>query len=111
MARFMNEMQLIDSLKAHDWAGFARRYNGPNYAANNYDGLLAHFYERYAQGPVPDFTVRSAQVLLTYKGFQPGAIDGVCGATTRAAVVAFQKGAGLEQTGVVNDSLLQALAA
>jgi hypothetical protein len=111
MVSFMNKMQLIDTLKAHDWAGFARRYNGPNYAANHYDGLLAHFYERYAQGPLPDLATRSAQILLTYKGFQPGAIDGVCGTTTRTAILTFQKGAGLAQTGVVNDSLLQALAA
>jgi hypothetical protein len=111
MVSFMNTMHLIGTLQAHDWAGFARRYNGPNYAANNYDALLAHFYERYAQGPLPDLATRSAQVLLTFKGFRPGAIDGVCGATTQSAIAAFQKGAGLTQTGVVDDTLLQALAA
>jgi N-acetylmuramidase/Putative peptidoglycan binding domain len=110
MVNFMSAMKLIGNLRAHDWMGFARRYNGPNYAANNYDGLLAHFYERYAQGPLPDLATRSAQILLTYKGFRPGAIDGVCGAATESAILAFQKGAGLTQTGVVDDALLEALA-
>jgi N-acetylmuramidase/Putative peptidoglycan binding domain len=109
MVSFMKKMQLIGSLQAHDWTGFARRYNGPNYAANNYDGLLEHFYERYSQGPLPDLATRRAQILLTYEGFNPGAIDGVCGATTRGAIFAFQKKTGLEQTGVVDDALLEAL--
>src|SRR5207245_8866810 len=42
MVSFMNAMRLVDLLKSHNWAEFARRYNGPNYAANNYDGLLEH---------------------------------------------------------------------
>lgn len=29
-----------------DWAGFARAYNGPNYAQNDYDGKMRRAYER-----------------------------------------------------------------
>lgn len=32
------------ALKQKDWAEFARRYNGPNYAANDYDNKLAKAY-------------------------------------------------------------------
>jgi N-acetylmuramidase len=68
-----------ETLKDHDWKGFARRYNRPDYAAHNYDGLLEHFYQRYAAGPTPDLRIRAAQIYLIYKGFKPGAVDGVLG--------------------------------
>lgn len=32
------------ALRSHDWAAFARGYNGPNYAANHYDTKLAAAY-------------------------------------------------------------------
>ncbi|MEW5727411.1 MAG: N-acetylmuramidase family protein [Pseudomonadota bacterium] len=35
---------MAQALAAHDWAGFARRYNGPGYAANHYDIKLASAY-------------------------------------------------------------------
>src|SRR2546426_4536192 len=87
MVSFMNAMRLVDLLKSHNWAEFARRYNGPNYAANNYDGLLEHFYERCASGPPLDLTTRAVQILLMYRGFPPAAIDGVAGAATRRAAL------------------------
>ncbi len=38
--------RLIDLLKAHQWAAFARAYNGPGYAKNAYDRKLAEAYAR-----------------------------------------------------------------
>ena len=38
------------ALRRHDWADFASRYNGPNYAANDYDIKLAAAYRRHDQG-------------------------------------------------------------
>lgn len=35
---------LDDELRRHDWAGFAKRYNGPNYRINAYDRKLADAY-------------------------------------------------------------------
>lgn len=32
-----------------NWAGFAREYNGPAYAKNNYDVKLAKAYQKYSQ--------------------------------------------------------------
>lgn len=38
---------LLRALKAKDWPGFARGYNGPAYAKNNYDTKLAAAYARH----------------------------------------------------------------
>ena len=43
---FMRSEKLIPYLVRHDWAGFARRYNGAGYAANQYDVKLAKAYAR-----------------------------------------------------------------
>ena len=45
-------------------------------------------------------TVRQVQLLLTYLGYDPGAIDGADGPKTRAAVKAFQAAEGLEPDGM-----------
>ena len=43
---FMRSEGLLLFLKGLDWAGFARRYNGPGYAQNQYDVKLRKAYER-----------------------------------------------------------------
>lgn len=43
---FMRSEGLVLFLLGQDWAGFARRYNGPGYAANQYDVKLRRAYER-----------------------------------------------------------------
>ena len=37
-----------DELRAHNWGGFAFRYNGPDYKKNQYDTKLAKAYKKYA---------------------------------------------------------------
>ena len=47
---FMNFLQANgqdDFLRNHDWAGFARSYNGPGYAQNRYDVKLRDAYRRH----------------------------------------------------------------
>jgi len=39
------------ALKAHAWAGFARAYNGPKYAENQYDLKLAKAWARHGGKP------------------------------------------------------------
>lgn len=39
--RYIQSMGLADELQRHEWAAFASVYNGPSYAANNYDTKLA----------------------------------------------------------------------
>ncbi|HVC62748.1 MAG TPA: N-acetylmuramidase domain-containing protein [Acetobacteraceae bacterium] len=111
MAAFVANSGMAPALSQHDWAAFARGYNGLDYAANNYDGLLQHFYGLYTPGPTPDLQVRAAQMYLTYRGFAPGSIDGVAGPRTAAAVRAFQATAGIAQTGQIDDALLSRLGA
>ncbi len=44
---------LVNALRTHDWAAFARGYNGAGYAANHYDVNLANAYARFPAHPVP----------------------------------------------------------
>jgi len=109
MAAFISAQGMAQALQNQDWAGFARLYNGPNYAANNYDGLLRQFYAQISNGKMPDLTVRAAQVYLTYRGFDLGNIDGIAGPNTVAAVKSFQASIGVPVTGLINPQLIQAL--
>lgn len=47
MVRFIKSAKLDDDLRRHDWAGFARGYNGPGYAKHNYHGRLAAAFARW----------------------------------------------------------------
>ncbi|WP_202922290.1 N-acetylmuramidase domain-containing protein [Pseudoxanthomonas koreensis] len=42
---------LLPALRRRDWARFARLYNGPAYARNDYDSKLAEAYARHAGPP------------------------------------------------------------
>jgi hypothetical protein len=98
VANFLKHDRLDAALRSRDWRAFARGYNGPNFAENNYDKKLAAAFAQYSI-LLPDLNVRTAQVLLTYLGFHPGTIDGVMGRMTRAALVEFQQKESLPQTG------------
>jgi hypothetical protein len=43
---FLKSMRLDSPLRTHDWAKFAKGYNGAEYAKNDYDGKLAKAYRR-----------------------------------------------------------------
>lgn len=45
---------MFDALNKHDWAGFAKRYNGPAYAQNKYDEKLAKAYAYWKTMPLPN---------------------------------------------------------
>ncbi len=111
MASFIRGNSLHKKLQARDWAGFARGYNGPDYAAHNYHIRLQQAYARFSGGNMPDLTVRGCQAYLTYRDFNPGAIDGVIGDKTVAAAKAFQKAIHVPVTGKIDASLLRQLAA
>ncbi len=46
--KFVKGNSLDDEIRRKDWTGFAKRYNGPGYAANKYDVKMADAY--YAAG-------------------------------------------------------------
>ncbi|MDE6555451.1 MAG: N-acetylmuramidase family protein [Duncaniella sp.] len=46
-ANFITSTGLVKYLRSHDWASFARGYNGPGYAARNYHTRMASAYARH----------------------------------------------------------------
>jgi len=46
--QFLKSTGLDEHLKAKDWPGFAKGYNGPGYAENKYDLRLQQAYEAYS---------------------------------------------------------------
>lgn len=51
MVRFIVHNKLDDELRTHNWAGFARGYNGAGYAKNGYHTKLAARYAWWAKRP------------------------------------------------------------
>lgn len=47
MIHFIATAKLDDDLRRHDWAGFARGYNGPSFAKHNYHGRLAAAFAKW----------------------------------------------------------------
>lgn len=106
---FVRHQRLDGALTRHDWAGFARGYNGPAFAANRYDHRLAEAYASYAQ-PFLQLgsrggAVRDLQARLDVRS------DGTFGPVTQVAVRAFQRSAGLAADGIVGPVTRAALAA
>lgn len=127
MLRFISVNRLMPLLHARDWAGFARRYNGPAYAKNRYDVRLAAAYARHRaqhgapKKPVPAVRrrdglrrgdrgnkVRDLQRMLTAAGF-PLRADGAFGPRTEAALRAFQRLKTLPVDGVFGTETAKAL--
>jgi hypothetical protein len=106
---FIVANRLDAALEAHDWTSFARGYNGPGFASNQYDVRLRGEFQKFSVGVLPDLAVRAAQLFLTFRGFHPGPVDGFVGPLTRSAIVEFQQQNNLAQTGQVDDALLAAL--
>ena len=111
MANFINANNLARPLRNQDWTTFARGYNGPAFVENKYDEKLKVAHAKH-RGALPNLALRTAQAGLLYLGLEPGPVDGVAGKRTRSALITFQAGAGLPQTGgldsVTEDTLLAA---
>jgi peptidoglycan hydrolase-like protein with peptidoglycan-binding domain len=95
VGNFLASVGLAVSLRVHNWASFARIYNGPNYAINRYDIRLSGEFQKCSAMGLPDLNIRAAQLYLTYLGFHPGPIDGIAGDRTMAALAQFQVKRGL----------------
>ncbi len=111
MAAFLAESGMAAALVAKDWARFARLYNGPNYAQNDYDGKLRHFCGIYEARGVPDLLLRAAQLYLTFLGYTVGGVDGIEGAMTAAAIRRFCADTTPHPKPVVDAALIAALQA
>jgi hypothetical protein len=94
MASFIAGSAMKAAITAQNWASFARLYNGPDYAANNYDGHLASYYAGYVAHGCPDIGIREVQILLNYQGYAV-TIDGQFGPETGSALAQFRAKMGL----------------
>ncbi len=111
MANFLVSSRLDIPLRAHDWASFARGYNGPNYAINRYDNQLNAEFQKYSAGVLPDLNVRAAQLYLTYLHFHPGNVDGIARARTLSALADFQTQHRLTKTYTIDAETVAQLSA
>jgi hypothetical protein len=102
MSNFLVGSRLNIPLQAHDWASFARGYNGPSYAIHRYDIRLNAEFQKYSAGALPDLNVRAAQLYLTYLHFHPGSLDGIAGSRTLSALADFQTQHGLTTTRAID---------
>ena len=109
MANFLKASGLDRPLAAQDWTSFARGYNGADFARNLYDAKLAAAFQRYQHPPLPDIMVRTAQMLLSYAGLNPGGVDGLVGKLTRAAAQGFREAHGMGTSDEIDDELINAL--
>ena len=48
LAKFIRLYGLEADLQHHDWVGFARKYNGPNFAASKIDKRLEAAYSQFS---------------------------------------------------------------
>ena len=110
MAGFLRSAGLHAPLARHDWAAFARGYNGPDFAKNQYDQRLAAAFRQFSRG-LPDLQVREAQVLLMFLGISPGRIDGLIGPRTKGAVLRFREQQGMPSSDQIDAALIAALTA
>ena len=121
MARYIDKAGLANALRQRDWAAFARGYNGPAFAQNNYHGKLASAYARHASGtttttPATSLlkrgsrsdNVRSLQIALIAAGHTI-IVDGIFGKATEQAVRAFQARNRLKIDGIAGPQTMAAL--
>jgi hypothetical protein len=112
VVEFIVSSGLQNALQRQDWATYARAYNGPSYARNNYDSRLAKFYSDFEGGAaLPDLTIRTAQLYLLFLGFNPQGINGKLGAHTLTALHNFQNTKALPLTAAIDTDVVASLAA
>lgn len=111
---FVKANGLDAPLRRHDWAAFARGYNGPAFAENRYDRKMASAHARHSGAAPEGFrveTIRDLQLALNFLGANAGDPDGLIGPDTRAAIRRFQAAARLPLTGEPTPALMQAVQA
>ena len=113
---FIRKNRLDDELGRRDWTGFARGYNGAEFAKNRYDVKLGAAYTVHATNPPRtdpiERTLKMGDVGEDVARLQDSlgvAADGDFGPATKTAVLAFQSSKGLKPDGTVGQGTRKAL--
>ncbi|MFA7279830.1 MAG: N-acetylmuramidase domain-containing protein [Sterolibacterium sp.] len=130
MATFVIKNGLAAKLRARDWAGFARGYNGPGYRKNNYDGKLRNAFAIISKeesrrvppkstkpepAPESDWKLDKEKVLAVQQRLKAlgyhevGSADGRWGSRTRGALLAFKADNDLPLDETMTDEIMAAL--
>jgi len=109
MAGFIRSQNLGAKLRARDWTGFARAYNGASFWQNQYDVKLRSAFEKFSSGISRDLRARAAQGALLFLGYKPGDPDGVVGQNTRSAIIAFRRNEKLGTSELLDDEVYSAI--
>ena len=105
---FLQAEGLDTALRKHDWARFARGYNGPAFRRHRYDERLAAAWRRHSDHALLREGSRGSAVMRLQARLDV-AVDGLFGPITAAAVRAFQRGRGLAADGLVGPRTRAAL--
>ena len=127
--RYISKAGLVSKLQNHDWAGFARAYNGPAYKRYKYDVKMQKAYQKFCKsrgrtnaqvywqernqlsilklGSLGD-AVKELQERLKAIGFAL-AVDGDFGPATERALKAFQRECRLKIDGIFGPRTLEML--
>lgn len=129
MMRYIKKARLISKLQNHDWAGFARAYNGPAYAKYKYHTKMRNAYIRFLRtNRKPDLSspvlkrnsiqmlrfgsrgdaVRQLQRDLSSLGFILR-VDGDFGPATEITLKRFQRENRLQADGIFGPKTLEML--
>lgn len=103
--------KLNNAFLGRDWQKVALYYNGADYAKNEYDAKLDHYFNYYTKNGVPNLDLRTAQAWLTILGFDPKGVDGVFGGNTSRALNDFRKSKGMPVSSALDSATSEALAA
>lgn len=113
MTDFIEVNGLDDDIRRHDWAGFAKGYNGPSYKKNKYDIKLKKAFEKYSKksgDEIAENEVKQLQIQLNAVLGTKIAIDGDYGPETEGAVRQFQIQFALTVDGLAGPLTKKALA-
>ncbi len=127
MMRYIKKARLISKLQNHDWAGFARAYNGPAYRKYKYHTKMRNAYRRFLrikrkpeQGSLLSkrnqvqmlkfgshgVAVRQLQKDLSSLGFHL-TVDGDFGPATERVLKSFQRENRLQPDGIFGPKTLE----